>query len=131
MTNQDRISIKCRNISIAAIVCVVAIHSNSLVTESNSPRWMWILCDILFRKLTCWAVPFFFAASGYWFGVKDCSTGRSFAVSRFYRKKLKALCVPYILFVLFGFGGLFIRYFLPRIKTTITGLHTIIYWRTH
>ena len=98
----DRISIKCRNLSVIAIACVVAIHSNSLVAESNSPRWMQVLCDVLFGKLTCWAVPFFFAASGYWFGAKECVEGKTFRLRQFYQKKLKTLVVPYVFFVLLG-----------------------------
>lgn len=102
LSASDRISAKCRNLSVAAIVCVVAIHSHSLVTQATSPHWMWVLCDIAFGKLTCWAVPFFFAVSGYWFGVKECVAGGSFEAARFYRKKFKTLCIPYVLFVLFG-----------------------------
>lgn len=98
----DRISIKCRNLSVVAIVCVVAIHSNVLVIEADAPRWMYILCDVLFGKMTCWAVPFFFAASGYWFGLKECVVGRPFDYSRFYSKKFQTLVIPYVFFVLLG-----------------------------
>ena len=102
LNDLQRISVKCRNMSVAAIVCVVAIHSHALVTQTASPHWMWVLCDIVFGKLTCWAVPFFFAVSGYWFGVKECVSEGSFEVACFYRKKFKTLCVPYAFFVLFG-----------------------------
>jgi len=103
MLNDYRVSVKCRNLAVVAIACVVAIHSNSLITEENSPRWMYLLCDVLFGKLTCWAVPFFFAASGCWFGLRECSKGKAFVLSHFYLKKFRSLVVPYALFVLLGF----------------------------
>ena len=102
LKESNGLSIKCRNLSAVAIVCVVAIHSNVFVAESNAPCWMQMLCDILFGKLTCWAVPFFFASSGYWFGVKECVKGAGFDLFRFYSKKFRALFVPYVFFVLLG-----------------------------
>ena len=94
MLTQGEFSVKVRNLSVLAIVSVVLIHAHAIVTPQTASPWMCTLCDFLFHKLTCWAVPFFFLMSGYWFGHKRLD------YLTFLRKKVKTLAVPYLLFLL-------------------------------
>ena len=93
--------------SFLAMVCVVAIHSHALGTHAAPPAWCVFLQQLLFRDLTCWAVPFFFTASGFFFGkwLSRTRTGEFFSVSgvpSFWKKKLRTLLVPYLVWAVAG-----------------------------
>ena len=86
-------SIKVRNLSLLAIVCVVLIHSNSIFATGEPVSVAARLADWFFYRLSAWAVPFFFMMSGFWFALKPTDFGTVM------RKKFKTLLVPYVVFL--------------------------------
>lgn len=86
---KPEISAALRIISFVAAVCVVMIHANS------DGKW-----DFICHTLTSWAVPFFFACSGFFFGIGDYVRGGGYI--SLMRKKFWSLLVPYVAWTLIG-----------------------------
>lgn len=91
------VSQKMRDMSAVAMLAIVMIHSISILTFPEAASWNVYLQHLVTRRLTCWAVPFFFVVSGYW-----CFVKLSGGASQFFRKKVKTLLVPYALWCLLG-----------------------------
>ena len=90
--------------SFAAMVTVILIHSKT--NGASAAAWDVFIQTLLNRGLSDWAVPFFFVASGYWFGV---STARlrfqEFILNGYVKllqRKYKTLFLPYIAWCLIG-----------------------------
>jgi len=74
-----------------AMLGVVGIHCGALVRESATPwPWLYVLCEVLTR----FAVPTFFAVSGYGLFVSH-PLEKDFDYLRFMRSRLRALVLPY------------------------------------
>ena len=61
------ISRKFRVLYFFAALAIVLIHSGIMAGMDKQAVWCRSAIDIYTQRLTCWAVPFFFAAAGYWF----------------------------------------------------------------
>lgn len=98
MVNQATdLSRKISVLSFWAMVSVVIIHSKAL---SGTPAALNVFLQwFITRGLAKWSVPFFFAVSGYWFG-KWCD--RQEVLSDFWRKKIRTLVLPYLLWAVIG-----------------------------
>lgn len=75
-----------RIISFIAAICVVMIHANV------DGKW-----NFMCGTLTGWAVPFFFACSGFFFGIGDFV--REGGYVSFLQKKFYGLFVPYVIWI--------------------------------
>lgn len=53
-------------LSFVAMVAVVVIHCNTIGTLPEPSRWNLFFQTVFSRMGTAWAVPFFFAVSGFW-----------------------------------------------------------------
>lgn len=85
MENGKIISERAKVVSFIAALCVLLIHCDGTGRS---------------RVVTSWAVPWFFLASGYWFGHSDyISNGQYFS---FLKKKLLRLAIPYFSWGLYG-----------------------------
>lgn len=61
--------------SFFAAILVVAIHANSLHWAESPSSWNITIHKCLCQGLNVWAVPFFFALSGFWFALGDYANG--------------------------------------------------------
>ncbi len=101
----EETSQKIQKVSFVAFVMVVMIHSQVFGLIDNFPRLHKLILGVVFQELTAWAVPWFFALSGFFFfqrissKKKDdlwtCSFWR-----QFYLSKLKSLVCPYIVWTI-------------------------------
>lgn len=105
MVENIDISRKFKWLSLAAMVSVVMIHSIAILTTKDPARWNVFVQHLIFRSFTYWAVPFFFACSGFWFArgkyvvdVDGVSGIRQLKI--FWLKKVRTLLVPYLLWVI-------------------------------
>ena len=85
-----------RVISFFAFVNVVMIHSQAVPLSVFGGLHSYLsIC--LFRKMTSWAVPWFFVISGYFFN-RHCERLHSWSGwRRFYWNKFESLVIPYFL----------------------------------
>jgi len=93
------ISRKFRVLAFFAALAVVLIHSGIMPGMDSQAQWCRMAVDIYTQRLTCWAVPFFFMAAGYWFSQGGYMRGRQTYLG-FLKSKLRSLVVPYFLFIL-------------------------------
>ena len=100
--NDVQLSRKVTVLSFLAMVCVVTIHSQTVAALAHPAHWNVMLQRLLGGTLTCWAVPFFFMASGYFYR----KTLARLPVERrwltFVHKKTVGLLVPYVLWAVLG-----------------------------
>lgn len=96
---QAQLSQKITILSIAAMFSVILIHSITILTSPNPARWSVFVQHLISRSFTDWAVPFFFAVSGFWFskGIAKTTDTKSF-----FLKKFKSLVVPYLCWATIG-----------------------------
>jgi len=93
------ISRKFRVLYFFAALAIVLIHSGIMAGMDKQAVWCRTAIDIYTQRLTCWAVPFFFAAAGYWFSQGGYMRGKqSYLI--FLKNKIRSLVVPYFLFIL-------------------------------
>ena len=83
------------------MVCVVMIHSHSIGTYESPASWCVFLQMLLMRTTTNWAVPFFFAVSGFFFAERNLQMS-TIGYVKLLQKKVRSLLVPYILWALIG-----------------------------
>ena len=86
--NRHYISCKFRVLSFFAALAVVLIHSGIMAGMDRQAEWCRTVVDVYTQRLTCWAVPFFFAAAGYWFSQGGYMADRQ-TYAMFLRKKIK------------------------------------------
>ena len=61
----ESLSHKIKVLSFWAMVTVLLVHSNTLGTFSEAASWNVFLQRLLTRRLSSWAVPFFFIVDAY------------------------------------------------------------------
>jgi len=79
-----------------AAVCIVAIHANTLFAVANPADWNVILHRVVCKWIPCWAVPFFFVSSGFFFGRGRYVAGRE-RWGSFARGKVRSVLLPYLM----------------------------------
>ena len=105
MKVSDGTSRKVTVLSFVAMVCVVMIHSHAIGTFEHPAAWCVFMQTLLMRTATNWAVPFFFAVSGFFFAARNlqkspcCVWG---GYGQLLGKKFRTLFVPYVLWALIG-----------------------------
>lgn len=104
MEVEKRFSRKIRVLSFMAATTVVLIHSNT--DGTHAAPWNVFVQTLLSKGLARWAVPFFFLASGFWFGKSTTDVTLCEFIGRGYgnvlRRKFKSLFLPYVLWSVFG-----------------------------
>ena len=104
MRIDEDFSRKMKVLSFAAMATVVLIHSKT--NGENASDWNVFIQTFLNRGLSDWAVPFFFVASGFWFGkqIEDMSPSCFFhqGYGKFMRKKALSIIFPYLLWSVIG-----------------------------
>lgn len=93
------IGIKFRWLSLFAMASVVMIHSITTLTCKHPAVWNVFVQHLFLRSFTYWAVPFFFACSGFWFAKGSYVQGQQ-GIGSFWAKKAKTLLVPYVLWII-------------------------------
>lgn len=93
------IGIKLRWLSLFAMASVVMIHSITTLTCKHPAAWNVFVQHLFLRSFTYWAVPFFFACSGFWFAKGSFVLGQQ-GIGSFWAKKAKTLLVPYVLWII-------------------------------
>lgn len=97
-----RFSDKMKIMAFLAMISVAIIHSMAVETCGDSvSRINFLFRHFVCRSLTDWAVPFFYAASGFWFGRSGYVNGKMDTLS-FYGKKARTLLLPYFCWALIG-----------------------------
>lgn len=92
---------KMRVLSFVAMVCVVMIHSQTVVAfESRPASWRVFSQMLLLAASTNWAVPFFFVISGFLFAAHMLSGKMGYC--QLLCKKMRTLFVPYLLWAIIG-----------------------------
>lgn len=97
--NNMYISRKFRVLYFFAALAIVLIHSGTMAGMDKQAAWCRAAVNIYTQRLTCWAVPFFFAAAGYWFSQGGYMHGKQ-SYLMFLKNKVRSLVVPYFLFIL-------------------------------
>lgn len=92
------VSRKIRFLSFLAAIGVVVLHTNPIGYVENAPGWVSGFADVL-SYFNSWAVPFFFMVSGFWF---DRRADMIINWRVFWKKKVKTLVVPYVLWSIYG-----------------------------
>lgn len=102
MTADACLSRKITVLSIIAMIAVIFIHSTAYFTMANPAKWNVFAETIVTRSFSRWAVPFFFAVSGFWFGRgKFIQGGEGYGALLL--KKGRTLLVPYLCWCVIGF----------------------------
>lgn len=89
-------------LSVWAMLSVIFIHSTAYFTMSDPAQWNVFAETLITRSFTRWAVPFFFAVSGFWFGRGAFITGRS-GYGGLLKTKARTLLLPYFCWCVIGF----------------------------
>lgn len=84
-------------LSFWAMLSVIVIHSKAL--SGNPATWDIFVQWLFTRALAKWAVPFFFATTGFWFGK---SLRQSRTTIEIWRNKSRTLLLPYIIWAILG-----------------------------
>ena len=95
------VSHKMRVLSFAAFLGVMFIHSSVPLYTPGCAWWNLAFASFLCKHLVCWAVPFFFFASGFWFGKGQYLRGEE-SYGSLLRRKSKTLLIPYLLWSIIG-----------------------------
>lgn len=98
----EYISKKATLLSIFAMMSVVLIHSTTLFTVENPAKWNLFAQFFITQSFTYWAVPFFFAMSGYWFANGSYVKHEHASWISFAKGKIRSLVVPYIIWNVVG-----------------------------
>ena len=99
--NDGFISRKCAWLSIVAMTSVVILHSTACFTVEKPAAWNVLVQYLVTQSFTYWAVPFFFAMSGFWFARGGYMQGKE-TLTGFFKKKSRTLLVPYLLWAVLG-----------------------------
>lgn len=99
--NDGFVSRKCAWLSVFAMASVVILHSTACLTVEKPAAWNVFVQYLVTRSFTYWAVPFFFAMSGFWFARGRYMQGNE-PLSDFFKKKIRTLLVPYLLWAVLG-----------------------------
>lgn len=87
MSDDKWLSHKMKVLSVIAMIMVILIHSITVLgIEDSLPTWCVFMQYLVLRSFTYAAVPFFFAASGFWLVRGHFS----------YAKKIRSLLIPYL-----------------------------------
>ncbi len=99
--NDGFISRKCAWLSVVAMTSVVILHSTACLTVEKPEAGNVLVQYLVTRSFTYWAVPFFFAMSGFWFARGGYMQGKE-TLAGFFKKKSRTLLVPYLLWAILG-----------------------------
>lgn len=89
-------------LAVLATISVVYIHSTAYLTMQNPARWNVFVETLITRSFTRWAVPFFFAASGFWFGRSEYVSAK-IPYHALLASKANSLLIPYVCWCCIGF----------------------------
>lgn len=86
MYSKEQFSQKATWLSVMAMASVVILHSTACLTVEKPAAWNVFVQYLVTRSFTYWAVPFFFAMSGFWFARGGYMQGKE-ALTCFFKKK--------------------------------------------
>ncbi len=99
-TVSPEVSQRLRYCSILAMMAVLILHGNTVICNTpNATTWNRFVQELLYINCTNWAVPLFFAISGY-LCVFSCQKYKS--VLALYKRKGYQLLIPYLLWCIYG-----------------------------
>ena len=118
------LSDKLRIISFISIIMVVFIHTNNTIVKFNSgsmylcSKYNIFVQTFFSQEITKIAVPIFFCISGYLFFLKLNGTIDEFILK--YRKRVKSLLLPYLIWSIWGLLFYIILQLFPQGKNFFT-----------